>query len=261
MLDSVVAFAGLREDQWQSLLETARLADVGRLAGALAHQLGTPLASIALRAQSLSQHAADPRLVALEPFARFPRYLKTIEEETFRCKAVLSNLREFARPTNGDAKPVEMGELVRRVAALVEHEALRRQVGLDVVLGEGVPSPWGDAARLGQAVLSLVRNALEASGPGTRVTLEVRASGGGVEVEVSDHGHGIPAELADRVYEPFFTTRGPGYAGLGLSLCREITRAAGGELRFTSGPGQGTRFVLALPGSRSGPEREGHGAD
>ena len=259
MLDSRVQDRALPEEQLQGLMEVARLADIGRLVGIVAHELGTPLASIALRAQSLGQQAKDPRLVALEPFARFPRYLKTIEEETFRCKEILSNLSDFARAGSAVPRAEDVGEIARRVAALLRHDALRRQVTVEVRAETDAPLVRGDTARLGQAVLALVRNALEASRPGNRVTVVVRRSpAGGCELVVTDQGHGVPPELAERVFEPFFTTRGPGWAGLGLTLCQAIARSLGGEIRFESLPDRGSEFVLSLPGSRNGPATRGH---
>ena len=87
---------GQQKEQQQRLQQAARLADIGQLAAGVAHEINTPLASIALRAESLLRSAQDPALTPVEAFQNFPRYLKTIEEETFRCKKIIRALLEFS---------------------------------------------------------------------------------------------------------------------------------------------------------------------
>src|SRR5439155_25003300 len=87
---------GARKEQQERLQQASRLADIGQLAAGVAHEINTPLASIALRAESLLKVASDARLQAIDSFKNFPRYLKTIDEEIFRCKKIISALLEFS---------------------------------------------------------------------------------------------------------------------------------------------------------------------
>ena len=147
------------------LLEAARLATLGRLVPAVAHQLATPLASIALRAESLEGDLHGPG--GAVPGDKLERYLRAISAETLRCKELLANLRVFARAPDPAFGKVDVNALCRGAAALVLHEGMRRQVEVQLDLDEALPVVRGCEGRLGQAVLSLLVNGLDASGFGS----------------------------------------------------------------------------------------------
>jgi two-component system sensor histidine kinase FlrB len=107
-----------------------------------------------------------------------------------------------------------------------------------------------DRGLLRQAMLNLVKNGLEALSRGGELTIGSRRDGDSVEIFVSDTGGGIPEEVGRRLFEPFFTTKPQG-TGLGLSIARQITEEHGGELRWTSHPGAGSRFTIRLPVKRT----------
>lgn len=214
------------------LVELARLADVGRLAASVAHEIGTPLASISLRAESLARSAQDPRLQAVESFKNFPRYLKSIEEEVLRCKEILGRLMEFARPPSAETRPVDLNALAERAGQLLRHEMMRRRVSLDSRLEPDLPHPEGREGSLAQAVLALLLNAVGASAEGGAVTLETARQGQeAVSVRVTDQGAGMPDEGQ----------------GLGLAICRLVALAHGGDVGVESEPGAGNRLALRLP--------------
>jgi signal transduction histidine kinase len=234
MLDSVAMAdplsardAGVRE----RLVEAARLAAVGRLLPSLAHQLSTPLASIALRAESLGR---DPEAAAPSP-ARAERYLQAIVDDTGRCKELLGLMRDFARPPGDEREPVDLNVLCRGAARLVLHEAMRRQV------------------EVRGAVLSLILNAIDASPAGGRVTVGTSARPGETTVMVTDEGEGITEDNRRRLFEPFFSTR-PRGLGVSLLACRAVAEAHGGTVDVESQPGQGSRFTLRFPEEPSGRE-------
>ena len=116
-----------RRDHQERMQRSGRLADIGQLAAGIAHEINTPLASIALRAESLMKAAEDPRLLEIETFKNFPRYLKTIDEEIFRCKKIISALLDFSR-----ARRPESGtpphQLAEKAADLVGHQIKLKQV-------------------------------------------------------------------------------------------------------------------------------------
>jgi two-component system NtrC family sensor kinase len=238
-----------REEQ-ERLLEAARLATVGRLMRPVAHELSTPLAAIALRAESL-ERAADEAAAgpALAP-DKHRRYLKAMTEESQRCRDLLSTVREFAGAAESGMTSVDLVSLCRGAARLVSHEAMRRQIEIRID-GQAITLVRGQSHSLAQAVLALLLNAVDASPQGGKVAVEVRAGVGEVSVAVEDQGGGIPEEIRERLFQPFVSTRGPAQGlGLGLMACRAIAEMHGGSIDWRPNPPRGTRFVLRLPSGR-----------
>ena len=233
----------------ERLVEAARLAAVGRLLPSLAHQLSTPLASIALRAESLGK---APEAAA--PAARAERYLQAIVTDTERCKELLGVMRDFARPPGDEREPVDLNVVCRGAARLVLHEAMRRQIEIEVELADALPALVGQEPRLRGAVLWLVLNAIDASPAGGRVTVETSAPVGEIAVAVADEGEGIGEDDRACLFEPFFSTR-PRGLGVSLMACRVVAEAHGGTVEVETRPGRGSRFTLRFPAP--GPEPVG----
>ena len=241
-----------KQEQERALLG-ARLADVGRLAAGVAHEINTPLASIALRAESLLKSAEDPRLEELESFRNFRRYLKTIEEETFRCKKIIGALLEFSSSRKRESRVVDLNLLAERAADLVGHQMKLKQVTLALDLAPDLPSLPADDGQLRQVLIALLMNALDATPAGGHVAIETRrGEPASVILSVSDDGAGIPEEARDRIFTPFFTTKPVGKGtGLGLAICHGIVTAHGGEIRVESEVGRGTRMSVVLPAAEA----------
>jgi two-component system, NtrC family, sensor kinase len=237
------------KEQQERMLQAHRLADIGLLAAGVAHEINTPLASIALRAESLLRSAEDPRLHEIDSFKNFPRYLKTIDEEIFRCKKIISALLEFSRARKPEVRQVDLNLLAEKAADLVSHQMKLKQVALSLRLDPALPAVDADDGQLRQALIALLMNALDATGPHGNVGIETRREEGRmVSLTVSDDGGGIARENLDKIFSPFFTTKPLGQGtGLGLAICHGVVTAHGGEIRVDSEPGQGTRFSLVLP--------------
>jgi len=235
------------DDPRARLLEAARLASVGRLVPSVAHQLATPLASIALRAESLEGDLHGPG--GAVPGDKLERYLRAISAETLRCKELLANLRVFTRAPDPAFAEVDVNALCRGAAALVLHEAMRRQIEVQLDLDEALPVIRGCEGRLAQAVLSLLMNALDASPAAGRVGLETRVDRPGqVAVTVTDEGPGVSDDVRLRLFETVFSTQPPGRGlGLGLVACRLIAEQHEGSVECATGHGRGGRFVLRIP--------------
>jgi signal transduction histidine kinase len=234
----------------ERLVEASRLATVGRLVPSLVHQLSTPFAAIALRAESLVRTWPEP---GEPPPEKARRYLDAIVSEAETCRELLSLVRDFARPAAATRDAVDPNGVCRGAARIVFHEAMRRQVEVRLDLADGLPAVQGEEGRLRQAVLALVLNAVDASPAGGHVDVATRAEAGAVLVAVSDQGPGVAAGDEPRLGEAFFSTR-PGGLGLGLLACRTIAEAHGGSLDWESPPGRGSRFRLKLPTGRTFPE-------
>jgi PAS domain S-box-containing protein len=237
----------LREQQ-ERLLQAARLADVGQLAAGVAHEINTPLAAIALRAEGLLRAARDEGLLAQPAFQNFPRYLQAIDEEIFRCKKIIAALLEFSRARPPEVHDTNLNALCDNASDLLQHQMRLKQVRLEVALDPELPLLRADEGQLRQALVALLVNALDACGPGGCVRLTTAREEGLVRVSVGDDGVGIPREYIDKIFSPFFTTKPVGQGtGLGLAICHGVVTAHGGRIEVESEPGRGTRVSLLLP--------------
>jgi two-component system NtrC family sensor kinase len=238
-----------RRDHQERMQRSDRLADIGQLAAGIAHEINTPLASIALRAESLMKSAEDPRLVAVDSFKNFPRYLKTIDEEIFRCKKIIAALLDFSRSRRPEVRDTDLNQLAEKAADLVGHQIKLKQVSLSLDLDAALPHVTADDGQMRQVLLALLINALDATASGGEIRISTgRAENGLVGLTVSDTGMGISPEHLDKIFTPFFTTKPVGQGtGLGLSACHGIVTAHGGEIRVESELGRGTKMTMLLP--------------
>jgi signal transduction histidine kinase len=223
------------------LAEKERLAALGQLATAIAHEVRNPLAVIRSAAQGIAENRPDD-----EPTRRACSF---VTAEIDRLTNVVSSLLAFARPTRIEARPVAVADLFERTARLAEDDVAAKGVRL---LRASAPSlvVSADFDLACQVLLGLVVNAAEASPPGGEIRLEAARRDGAVEIAVEDTGPGVPAELRDRVFDAFFTTR-PRGVGLGLAVARQIVEAHGGRIDVGDGARGGARFAIRLPAAGS----------
>ena len=216
----------------------ARLASLTRLAAGAAHELGSPLSTIAVAAHEAQRHAAAPGSAAA-----VVADLELITLEVERCQDVLR--RMSARARSDEHERVSAAELADRIRDLLgEHKAQHVELRVD---GDPARLEW-PGEPLAESVAALVKNALEASAPDQRVVVRLASAPGDVRIEIDDRGPGIPPEVLARVGEPFFTTKDPGRGmGLGVFLARAFLESRGGTLEISSAPGAGTHAVIRLP--------------
>ncbi|MPZ18167.1 MAG: sensor histidine kinase [Luteitalea sp.] len=221
----------------------ARLAALTTLAAGAAHELSTPLATIAVAAHELEQSIAQLPHPAREALASDARL---IEGELQRCRAILDRMAVQAGEPTGEAPtalPLD-ALLDEALATLSREDAARIHV-----LSPPAPAIVRVPSRsLVTALVSLLRNALEASPPSSHVTLAVTSANGRLHLRVEDRGAGMAPDVLARAGEPFFTTKPPGAGlGLGLFLTRALAEQLGGALRLESAAGSGTTATLDLP--------------
>jgi len=218
-----------------------RLAALATLAAGAAHELATPLSTIAIAAKDLARELE--RGAGLRDAAADARLIR---EQVERCRTILEHMATNAGESTGEAiVPVPAAELVESVLrGLPDRQQIR------LVMDDEVRSRtlWVPPRAIGQALRGVIENARQASPPGAEVMLRVAAEGRGWRIEVRDHGGGMAPEVLARAGEPFFSTKSPGRGmGLGLFLTRAVLDRLGGELDLASTPGRGTTTTLVLP--------------
>jgi len=216
----------------QKLAERRHLAALGELSAVLAHEIRNPLASLKGHAQLLEEQLVDePR-----------RHAKAhrVVDEAVRLERLTDTLLDFARADRIAPGPASPAEVARRAAELTEP-------GRVVVDTSAAPERWTfDAMRIEQALVNLVRNALQASAAPAEVELKVADDGEGLRFTIADRGPGVPSEMRPRLFEPFVTGRLEG-TGLGLAVVRRVIELHGGKVTIDRRPGGGSVFVLWLP--------------
>jgi PAS domain S-box-containing protein len=231
------------------------LAAAGRMAVGLAHEIRNPLGAIRGAVQLLS------REVGAE--SRLHEYTSVLLTEVDRVNRIIEMLLDLARPVPVRLVPLNLHQLLERVALLTEETARTRQLSIVRRYDPSLPPVMGDEDRLVQVFHNLVRNAMEAMAEGGKVTLATRVSlnplfgkvdlGGGsrsmVEVQVIDEGSGIPTATRARIFDPFFTTKAHGL-GLGLAICHQILDQHRGAIDVQSEEGRGTAVTCFLPVAR-----------
>jgi two-component system, LuxR family, sensor histidine kinase DctS len=236
----------LARQQQERLQATARLVTMGEMASSLAHELNQPLAAIAsYSAGCLAQlNSGNPDIRGME------QALGKTAEQAKRAGRIIRRIYEFARRAEPKSEPCNLDSLIDETMTLVDGELRRSNIQLS--RGKALPGAVieGDRILLGQVLLNLIRNAIDAVvnvAPDRRhIDVSTTETEGAIELRISDWGCGIPAEAAPRLFEPFFTTKPEGM-GMGLNICRSIIEAHRGRLWYEPNADGGSIFRVLLP--------------
>jgi signal transduction histidine kinase len=194
-----------------------------------------------------------------------PQELEIIIAQTDRITKLIQQLLNFARPARMELRSLDLNELLQALLTLTEHQIAKGQIGVQTDFASDLPPIPGDANQLEQAFLNIVINAWHAMPSGGRLTLGTRAvpasdrhrrvgraAQAGVEVVIRDTGTGIAPEHIERIFDPFFSTKGVGKGtGLGLAISRRIVEDHHGSIEVDSAVGRGTTFTIWLPAGRA----------
>lgn len=213
----------------QELSRVRRLAEIGQMTAAIAHEIRNPLTGIRSAAQMV-QIAPDQAVLLAQ----------MIEEEAIKLNDLCNQFLDFAKPVEPMVGTCDLFALANRIAAV--HAAEFREAGVELEIIEHQPSIHAaDKNQLEQVMLNLVMNAVQASHRGQKVWIEIDFSG----FSVRDEGSGMDHATQQKLFAPFFTTKPKG-TGLGLSNCQKIVEAHSGSINVESEPGKGSRFSVRL---------------
>jgi two-component system sensor histidine kinase RegB len=222
-----------------------KLAALATLAAGAAHELSTPLGTIAIVTKELQRSLKD----SVSPEVRSD--LQLVRDQIARCREILDRMSAQSGATMGESFveiPVP-GWVEQALAGLVARDRVRVEVHPTAAQA----SIFGPPKALAETLRGLMKNAVQASPPGVPAVLRVALADGRVRAAVVDRGKGMPADVLTRVGEPFFTTKVPGeWMGLGLFLTRALAEQLGGDFRITSSPGVGTEATIELPAAQAG---------
>jgi two-component system, NtrC family, sensor kinase len=232
----------------QRLGQTEKLAAVGQLAAGVMHEINNPLATILACAEALNHRVEDLDAAARGPFEE---YLNIIDAEVQRCRRIVDGLLDLSRPKTGEKRQSDLNQIIEQTLFLLKHHDRFKRLSVHRQLVGGLPRVVVDPERIIQAFMALMLNAMDAMN--SRGTLTVRTArnpdrSNEVLAEFMDTGSGIRSEELSKIFEPFYTTKGPGRGtGLGLAIVYGIIQDHSGRIEVESQLGVGTTFKVYLP--------------
>lgn len=228
----------LRNSQNQ-LVQSEKLASVGRLAAGMAHELNNPMGAIRNYIQEALEDTSQDDL-------RWES-LKLAEKATGRCKQIVADLLTFSRESK-EIKAVDMNELCADIILKAREAIMNPGVRIIEQFTPKLPAIKVDYLQVQQALMNIIMNAADAIESKGQIQVRTAAEAGNIMIEVADTGKGMSKEIMDKVFDPFFTTKPAGKGiGLGLAITYNIIKRFNGDIQVSSQEGRGARFVVRLP--------------
>jgi signal transduction histidine kinase len=243
LIDNVDQAQSKLERSQEHLLQSEKMAMVGKLAAGVAHSIRNPLTSVKMRLFSLGR-TLDFTPTQHEDF-------EVISEEIRHIDTIVANFLEYSRPPKLVMQKISPSDVVDMALQLLRHRLESYNVEVKLKRSRPLPEVWADPDQLKEVLVNLLTNACEAMGSGGSIIIQegetfLQSVGQVVTIQVSDNGPGIPESIQDKILQPFFSTKEEG-TGLGLSIATRILGEHGGWLDLESREGQGTTFTINLP--------------
>jgi len=236
----------------EDLVRVDRLAEMGRIAAGVAHEINNPLAVISEAAGWGAVVAKDAKGLGKEDQQELEKIFADVIEQTKRCRSRTKQVLGFARDSEPTKKEIDIHELLKETVAFLGPELKYKQIEILYQFTEGPLILNSDPKKLEQVFVNLLTNAIYAikeKGEGKgEITLHTSASDSDAEIQISDTGTGMSEEVQAKIFDLFFTTKPTGKGtGLGLPICHNIVKKLGGRMSCKSRLGEGTTFIIQIP--------------
>jgi signal transduction histidine kinase len=223
----------------QQLMQSERLATVGKMAAWVAHEINNPLAIIKTSVRIIQNQSRED--------SKTLRRLHSIDEEVNRIARVLRELLDCS-PTSTIQEAVDVNAVIHSLEPLLAPTLQSEHISLRVVLEPDLPQVYMGSDRLKQVLFNIIRNAEDAMSEGGDLVIQTTRQGDRIQVCITDTGSGIPPEHLGQVFAPFFTTKGyNGGKGLGLAISYGLVASVNGHIDVDSEVGKGSTFRVSLP--------------
>jgi two-component system NtrC family sensor kinase len=224
----------------EALLQSEKLAAMGRLTSQIAHELNNPIYGIMNTLELLKTE--------IPPESKRRRILELSLSEIQRLSEMLRNMLSFSKPEEEKRRPIKIDELIEGILLVMEKQMKESNIQVETSFAPDIPEIMASTNQMRQVMLNILRNAKEAMPKGGTLTVRTVREGEMVMIHIQDTGIGIPEKIRDKVFEAFFTTKQKVKGvGLGLSVCYGIIKDHGGEIKIESEEGKGTTFIISLP--------------
>lgn len=229
------------QEKQDAMVESEKMAAVGRIAAHIAHEIRNPLVTMGGFARRIHQRSSETaELKSIHKAAGI------ILAESERLEKTLSNVMDFTRPSRQIREFNDVNEVVEDTLTLLKNLFLENQIQVDPHLEQGLPLVKSDFNQLKQVTLNLLQNAVEATPRGGRISITTKSSPTEVTLLIADNGPGIDADDPNIIFEPFYTTKVTG-TGLGLAIVKRIIMEHEGDITAANGDESGVIFTISLP--------------
>ncbi len=231
-----------------------RISSLGHLAAGVAHEIRNPLNAIGMGLQRLKREFLPLDETKREEYIAFA---ELILKEIRRVNNIIEQFLTLSRPFQLNLRESSLQDVLHHLVTLLQEEASSLEIRLQSEISPDLPLLAIDPEKLTQALINIMRNGMQAMGPGGVLRVEARSLKGGVSITISDSGSGIPPEEMEKIFNYYYTTKEKG-VGLGLPIAHRIIEAHGGQLKIESRVGAGTKVTVTLPvvGKNAGSHRQ-----
>jgi PAS domain S-box-containing protein len=242
----IIIFVDITEKKKREfqLRQAESLAALTTLSAGVAHEIKNPLASIDIHIQLLNREIAK---FDSEEVKDIKNFLAIVKEEIDRLNSIVQDFLFTVRPMSINLSRENVNDILKEMIEFLKYELEEADIEIVLDLNEDIPEVVVDTKYLKQALLNIIKNAVEAIIDGGKIRIKTKeSSDGDVLISIIDTGEGIPSEIMGKIFEPYFTTRKSG-TGLGLVIVYKIIKELGGDIKIKSKEGEGTTFTVLLP--------------
>ncbi len=241
------------ENTHQMLMQSEKMAGLGRLAAGVAHEINNPMSGIMLYANMVLEDLGDNPQMQDD--------LKTIIREAERCKVIVADLLEFSHQTSYEMDQLNLNDVITKTLSVLKNQPSFHNIEIVLRLAKDLRPVFGNAIRLNQVIMNILVNGAQAMENGGTLTITTRnrAHRELAEILISDTGSGIEPGQQEKIFDPFFTTKKPGEGtGLGLSVSYAIVKEHQGTIRVAESSPAGTTFAVRFPAVQETPTGENY---